>query len=58
MLKVDVYGSGPDLVLLHGWGMHGGLWSDWADELGEWFRVTVVDLPGHITNGFFRRWGL
>jgi len=47
VLHVDVHGSGPDLVLVHGWGMHGGNWSDWAGELSSRFRVWVVDLPGH-----------
>ncbi len=47
MLHVDVHGDGPDLVLVHGWGMHGGLWNAWAAELGSSFRVHVVDLPGH-----------
>jgi len=47
VLHVDVYGAGPDLVLLHGWGMHGGIWADWAGELSSRFRVWVVDLPGH-----------
>jgi len=47
LLHVDVYGEGPDLVLVHGWGMHGGLWQAWAAELGRFFRVHVVDLPGH-----------
>jgi len=47
VLHVDVHGDGPDLVLMHGWGMHGGLWNTWAAELGRSFRVHVVDLPGH-----------
>ena len=47
LLHVDVYGDGPDLVLLHGWGMHGGIWADWAGELASHFRVWAVDLPGH-----------
>ncbi|HED19286.1 MAG TPA: alpha/beta fold hydrolase, partial [Gammaproteobacteria bacterium] len=47
VLHVDVYGDGPDLVLLHGWGMHGGIWADWAGALSSRFRVWVVDLPGH-----------
>jgi len=47
LLHVDVYGGGPDLVLLHGWGMHGGIWTDWAEQLSSRFRVWVVDLPGH-----------
>ncbi|HNK33080.1 MAG TPA: pimeloyl-[acyl-carrier protein] methyl ester esterase, partial [Plasticicumulans sp.] len=28
MLYCQSWGSGPDLVLLHGWGMHGGVWDD------------------------------
>ena len=47
VLHVDVQGDGPDLVLLHGWGMHSGIWSNWAAQLGQWFRLHLVDLPGH-----------
>lgn len=42
-----VSGSGPDLVLLHGWGMHAGIWTDLARELAPFFRVHAVDLPGY-----------
>ncbi|TCK17070.1 carboxylesterase BioH (pimeloyl-CoA synthesis) [Thiogranum longum] len=47
MLHRDEYGQGPELVLLHGWGMHGGLLRIFAEQLGEYFHVSVVDLPGH-----------
>jgi pimeloyl-[acyl-carrier protein] methyl ester esterase len=47
VLHVEVRGEGPDLVLLHGWAMHSGIWSDWAQQLSRWFRVHLVDLPGH-----------
>ncbi len=47
MLRVDVQGCGPDLVMLHGWGMHSAVWSDWAETLAGDFRVHRVDLPGH-----------
>ena len=40
-------GHGPDVVLVHGWGSHGGVWTDIARELVKEFRVTVPDLPGH-----------
>ncbi len=36
----------PDVVLLHGWGTDGGIWSELADGLAQRFRVHVVDLPG------------
>lgn len=40
-------GHGPDVVLIHGWGSHGGVWTEIARELSKDFRVTVPDLPGH-----------
>ncbi|MHB8535916.1 MAG: alpha/beta fold hydrolase, partial [Sulfuricaulis sp.] len=40
-------GHGPDVVLVHGWGLHGGVWADIARGLSKDFRVTVPDLPGH-----------
>lgn len=46
-LHVDRYGSGPPLLLIHGWGMHGGMWNGIAHSLAERFTVHVVDLPGH-----------
>jgi pimeloyl-[acyl-carrier protein] methyl ester esterase len=40
-------GSGPDLVLIHGWGLHGGVWDGFVLLLEPYFRVIRVDLPGH-----------
>ncbi len=40
-------GHGPDIVMIHGWGLHGGAWGDLPAHLAGRFRVTVVDLPGH-----------
>jgi len=40
-------GSGPDVLLIHGWGMHGGIWGELPQRLAQNFTVTVVDLPGH-----------
>lgn len=39
-------GQGPDLVLIHGWGMNGAVWQQTAEQLSKHFRVHVVDLPG------------
>ena len=44
---VDIRGDGPDLVLLHGWALHGGMWGPWIDELARHARLHLVDLPGH-----------
>lgn len=46
-LHVESVGHGPPLVLLHGWGMHGGLWGALPSRLAQRHRVHVVDLPGH-----------
>jgi len=46
-LHVDSYGSGAPLLLIHGWGMHGGMWGGVAEQLAKHFRVLAVDLPGH-----------
>lgn len=36
----------PELVVLHGWGMHSLVWDDVMPALLERFQVTVIDLPG------------
>jgi pimeloyl-[acyl-carrier protein] methyl ester esterase len=46
-LHVEVTGKGESIILLHGWGMHGGIWSDTAAQLAQHFQVHNVDLPGH-----------
>jgi pimeloyl-[acyl-carrier protein] methyl ester esterase len=46
-LHITTAGQGPDLVLLHGWAMHSGVWSTVLPQLQQRFRVTLVDLPGH-----------
>jgi len=37
----------PALVLVHGWGHHGGVWKTLLDELQTHFYVHVVELPGY-----------
>jgi pimeloyl-[acyl-carrier protein] methyl ester esterase len=44
---VERSGSGPDLVLLHGWGLHSGAWTDLIPALGSRWRVHAIDIPGH-----------
>jgi pimeloyl-[acyl-carrier protein] methyl ester esterase len=46
-VHVESVGLGPPLVLLHGWGMHGGLFAPILPALATLHRVHVVDLPGH-----------
>lgn len=47
MLHIDVQGRGPALVLLHGWGLHGGVFAPLRAQLREHFTLYSVDLPGH-----------
>jgi pimeloyl-[acyl-carrier protein] methyl ester esterase len=46
-LHIETRGEGPDLVLLHGWAMHSGIWSSVSDRLSQQFCLHLVDLPGH-----------
>lgn len=47
MLHSRCVGRGPDLVLLHGWGMHAGIWMPIVELLAAQFRLHLIDLPGH-----------
>lgn len=46
-LHIETTGRGPDLVLLHGWAMHGGVFAPLVERLADDFTLHVVDLPGH-----------
>lgn len=47
-VHVEIRGSsGPDVVLLHGWALHGGMWGPWLEPLAARARLHLVDLPGH-----------
>ncbi|HEX3896251.1 MAG TPA: pimeloyl-ACP methyl ester esterase BioH [Rudaea sp.] len=50
-MYLENIGQGPDLVLIHGWAMHGGIFAPLADILRANFTLHLVDLPGH---GFSR----
>ena len=40
-------GRGPDVMLVHGWGMNAAVWSELAEVLGSDFRLHLIELPGH-----------
>ncbi|QSX37159.1 pimeloyl-ACP methyl ester esterase BioH [Shewanella sedimentimangrovi] len=44
-LHSDIFGDGPPLVLLHGWGMNGKVFSPLQQALSK-YKVHCVDLPG------------
>jgi pimeloyl-[acyl-carrier protein] methyl ester esterase len=50
-LHIEVTGHGEPLVMLHGWGMHGGAWGEVVSALAQCFQVHCVDLPGHGYSG-------
>ena len=44
---VDVVGRGPNLTMLHGWGLNGAVWNGIRESLAEHYTLHIVDLPGH-----------
>ena len=40
------YGSGKDIVLLHGWGQNIDMMKPIGDRLEKNYRITILDLPG------------
>lgn len=43
---VEIVGQGQPLVLLHGWGMHSGVWQPLIKKLSAQYMLYLVDLPG------------
>lgn len=43
---VETIGQGPDLVLLHGWGLHSGIWELITEQLSQNYTLHLIDLPG------------
>jgi pimeloyl-[acyl-carrier protein] methyl ester esterase len=50
-MHIQTSGHGPDIALIHGWAMHGGIFHELTEHLAQSCRVHVIDLPGH---GFSR----
>jgi len=46
-MHVETLGSGPPLVLIHGWAMHGGIFGPLSERLAARHTLHLVDLPGH-----------
>ncbi|NOT10859.1 MAG: pimeloyl-ACP methyl ester esterase BioH [Methylococcaceae bacterium] len=43
----ETLGVGKPIILVHGWGMHTGIWRAFAHQLAASYCVTCIDLPGH-----------
>jgi len=47
-LHKEVLGRGEPVVMLHGWGMHSGVWRIFAEAIAaKGYEVSCVDLAGH-----------
>ena len=46
-MRIETQGAGADLVMIHGWAMHAGIFAGLARALAPNFRLHLVDLPGH-----------
>src|SRR6478735_9348545 len=46
-VHIESRGNGPDVVLVHGWAMHSGIFGSIAAALEPRYTVHLVDLPGH-----------
>lgn len=46
-LHTETQGQGPELVMLHGWGMNAAVWQPVAESLSEHYRITLIEMPGH-----------
>jgi len=43
---VEIIGQGQPLVMIHGWGMHSGVWQPLIKRLSQQYTLYLVDLPG------------
>ena len=46
-MQVVVRGTGPALVMIHGWAMHGSVFEPLTTRLQAHFTLYLIDLPGH-----------
>ena len=45
-VHVEIVGQGKPLVMIHGWGMHSGVWQPLVKRLSKDYMLYLVDLPG------------
>ncbi len=55
-MHIKKIGQGKDLVLIHGWGMHSGIWEPIIDGFSNQYTLHLVDIPGmgksHVINPY------
>ncbi len=45
-MHIKKIGQGKDLVLIHGWGMHSGIWEPIIEKFSNQYTLHLVDIPG------------
>ena len=45
-MHINKIGHGQDLVLIHGWGMHSGIWEPIIEKFSKKYSLHLVDIPG------------
>jgi pimeloyl-[acyl-carrier protein] methyl ester esterase len=45
-MHINKIGHGQDLVLIHGWGMHSGIWEPIIEKFSKKYTLHLVDIPG------------
>lgn len=45
-MHIKKIGQGKDLVLIHGWGMHSGIWEPIIKKFSNQYTLHLVDIPG------------
>jgi len=55
-MHIKKIGQGKDLVLIHGWGMHSGIWEPIIEKFSNQYTLHLVDIPGmgksHVINPY------
>ena len=50
-LYYETHGTGPEVVLIHGFGDSAALWQAQVDGLQDRYRLTTLDMRGHARSG-------
>lgn len=45
-VSYSVCGSGPSVILIHGFGEDSRIWNHWSDELSTSYKIITPDIPG------------
>jgi pimeloyl-[acyl-carrier protein] methyl ester esterase len=57
-MYISVKGNGPPMVLIHGWGMAGSIWTEISKSLSKKFELHILDLPGMGKSGLIEPYSI